>query len=92
MSKKMDKTLEKCVSVLSSTPTGANAWELAQALKLKKQESATARLATGKFTSRKRHLGYDLVQRSLRRGARLGVVKSRKTRAGNRVWFVKEAA
>ncbi len=91
MSKKMEKTLAKCVNVLSSTP-GANAWQLAEALKLKKQESATPRLATGKFTSRKRHLGYDLVQRSLRRGAQLGVVKSRKTRDGKRVWFVKEAA
>jgi len=91
MSKTMSKTMTKLFAVLSATP-GVTAWDLAAQLGLKKQRSKTPRLASGKFTSRKRHIGYDLVQRTLRRAEQLGDVVSVKSNDGKRLWFVAEAA
>lgn len=90
MSKTMSKTLTKLMTELAASP-GITAWDLAAQLGLRKQPSKMPRLANGKFTARKRHLGYDLVQRTLRRAEQLGEVVSVKN-DNKRLWFLAEAA
>lgn len=89
MSHLMLSTLEQLIAALVSTP-GQTVWTLCEQLGLKKQEDEShPRLADGTFTARKRHLGYDLVRRTLLAAAKRGEVESVKdVETGKRLWFI----
>ena len=86
MSIQMFTLLGRIIEILSRTP-GQNAWQLATALGLPKSQHDVPRLADGTFSSRERHTGYDLVQRTMRAAERNGDVVSAKTLDGKRVYF-----
>lgn len=89
MSQIMMSTLERLLAALNATP-GQTVWTLAEQLGLKKQiDEEHPRLADGTFTSRKRHLGYDLVRRTLLAAELRGEVESTKcATTGKRLWFI----